>query len=159
MDNMLDQLNMAVPQDAMEDHITNTKHALDAHALNARVKEELFKRRTSLLEFFADSYHHSVVKCACAVELLAYILLPAIFYDSQDVSFQDYEDTIIRNPWLVKVLFDAFKNGQFHDVRRIGLCGSYIARPPPLNLPVDLRCLPLAAPGKEEQTRRESRFH
>jgi hypothetical protein len=94
-----------------------------------------------------------------AVELLASVLLPAIFNDSQDVSVQDYRDTIIRNPWLVKVLFNAFKNGQFHDVQRIGLCGSYIARPPPLNLPVDLRCLPLAAPGKEEQTRRESRFH
>ena len=106
VDNMLDQLNMAVPQDAMADHITNTKHALDAHALNARVKEELSKRLTSPLEFFADSYHHSVVTCECAVELLAVVLLPAIFNDSQDVSFQDYKDTIIRNPWLVKVLFD-----------------------------------------------------
>jgi len=159
MDNMLDQLNMAVPQDAMADHITNTKHALDAHALNARVKKELSKRLPRALEIYANSYHHSVEKCECAVDSLSSKLLPAIFYDSQDVSFQDYEDTIIRNPWLVKVLFDAFKNGQSHDVRRIGLCGSYIARPPPLNLPVDLRCLPLAAPGKEEQTRRESRFH
>ncbi|KAK2467680.1 hypothetical protein APHAL10511_000274 [Amanita phalloides] len=111
------QLDMPVPDGAMDDAPATE----DEKANNACVKSRLEsqKKLCSGLEFWVGCYQMDVTRCAYAVDALITLLLPAIFNTSQDDSA--YEAIIIENPWLVTKLFDAYKYGEYHKIRRLAV--------------------------------------
>ena len=101
------QLNMPVPDNALVEDTTIT----DDTALDKRVRETLDKDGVgrSALKFSAREYRDSYEECSFAINVLAKVLLPAIFEDNQhpeehrDSLIASYEYTIKRHPWLVKI--------------------------------------------------------
>ena len=113
------QLDMDIPEGAFVKDNTIADNA----ALDERVKKTLHEDPVvdSALELSAREYRNSGDKCSRAVGVLASVLLPAIFEDNQASLVASYKDTINRNPWLVKVLIDAYNKQKYDDIRRIGL--------------------------------------
>ena len=120
-------LDMRVPDDAMVEDTTiddDTADAGVAKILNSNPLEfEVF----DLTSRHYHSDHKRAIDeltCSRAIDELARTLLPAIFPDNQHHLTEDYKATLHRNPWLIKMLFNAYKARKYHDIRRIGLCGS-----------------------------------
>jgi hypothetical protein len=112
---------MLVPEDAMAEDTTTTED------LN-KIKNELASKQNNLmlLSMTGRDYQLDEPHCSEAVDVLASILLPAIFNHSQDALCKGYKDTINRNPWLIKMLFDAHKSETYDRIRQLGLCSSQI---------------------------------
>ena len=119
------QLDMPVPNNALVEDTTIT----DDTALDKRIRETLNKDgvgRSALMNS-ARGYRDSYEECSLAINVLAKVLLPAIFEDNQhpeehrDSLVASYEDTIKRHPWLVKMLVDAYSKGMYSNIRQIGL--------------------------------------
>ena len=143
---VFDKLLMDVPEGALVD---NTETADDT-ALDMNVKDELSKlpeHSRLLLRMAIDTYQYTPMACSYAVSVLASILLPVIFKDKQHSLEERYKDTINSNPWLVKMLVNAYNAETYSDIRRIGLCRSWIVSLPRLILPAHLRCPPFTAQG------------
>ena len=124
---MFSQLHMAT-EDVFVD-VDDTKIANDI-ILDRHVKNELSNLPTDrhrLLDMTARYYYQfpndSVVN-SDAFYPLASILLPAIFKGNQHSLVARYEDIIKSDLSLIKMLMDAYKNGTYGNIRRIGLCGS-----------------------------------
>ena len=124
---MFSQLHTAT-EDVFVD-VDDTKIANDI-VLDRHVKNELSNLP-------GDSYNYLDMTAFCyhlapdnpnvysnAVTPLASILLPAIFKGNQHSLVARYEDIIKSDLSLVKMLMDAYKNGTYGNIRRIGLCGS-----------------------------------
>ena len=124
---MFSQLHMAT-EDVFVD-VDDTKIANDI-ILDRFVKNELSNlpgNNYNYLDITARLYYHSPndpVVNSDAVYPLASILLPAIFKGNQHSLVARYEDIIKSDLSLVKMLMDAYKNGTYGNIRRIGLCGS-----------------------------------
>ena len=109
--------------------VDDTKIANDI-ILDRFVKNELSNlpgNNYNYLDITARLYYHSPndpVVNSDAVYPLASILLPAIFKGNQHSLVARYEDIIKSDLSLVKMLMDAYKNGTYGNIRRIGLCGS-----------------------------------
>ena len=124
---MFSQLHMAT-EDVFVD-VDDTKIANDI-TLDKHVKDELSnlpRDRQHLLDVAAFCYHlapDNPNANSNAVYPLASSLLPAIFKGNQQSLVARYEDIIKSDLSLVKMLMDAYKNGTYGNIRRIGLCGS-----------------------------------
>ena len=133
-------VHMRVPEDAMVDDTT-----LDDDTMDADVVKTL-NTVSNLVHFASQLYHSDNDSCLRAIDVLATYILPAIFPDDQHDLQEHYKTTLHRNPWLIKMLFNACKAEKYHDIRRIGLCGGRLSALW-LILPADLRRRPpLAAP-------------
>ena len=124
---MFSQLHMAT-EDVFVD-VDDTKIANDI-ILDRHVKNELSnlpRNHQHLLNVTARSYYQTPndpIVNSNAVYPLASILLPVIFKGNQHSLVVRYEDIIKSELSLVKMLMDAYKNGMYSNIRRIGLCGS-----------------------------------
>ena len=112
-------VHMCVPEDAMVDDTM-----LDDDTMDADVVKTLNTVSTHFLQFISQFYDSDNDNCLRAIDVLATNILPAIFPDDQHDLQEHYKTTLHRNPWLIKMLFNAYKAEKYHDIRRIGLCGS-----------------------------------
>ena len=120
------QLDMDVPENALVEDSTIADDILDK-----RVNKQLSNQKEGSRHHFKSMRHYRLDHgiCSDVVYTLASALLPAIFEDNQaslvaDSLVANYLDTIKHNPWLVKMLIDAYTKGMYGNIRRIGLCGS-----------------------------------
>lgn len=114
------QLDMPVPEDALVEDDTIADNA----TLDERVRNELKTDDRRRYLGIARHYHSDLESCTDTVHAFASVLLPAIFEDNQHSLVASYKDTIKHNPWLIKMLVDAYNEGTYGNIRRIGLCGS-----------------------------------
>ena len=121
------QLDMPLPDGAMD----NAAATEDETANNASVDSRLKSQKYGL-NLAERSYRLTQRDCLDAIGVLASYLLPAIFSPSHDSLHDAYGRIIIKNPWLVHKLFDAYKSGEYHKIRRLGMCSSQIVRSPGL---------------------------
>jgi hypothetical protein len=119
------QLDMDVPQDALVEDDTIADDILDKD-VNIELTNQTENNRR-LLRSAARYYRVDHESCSDAVQALASVLLPAILEDKQHTKdhqsslVANYKDTIKHNPWLVKVLVDAYNKQTYGNIRRIGL--------------------------------------
>lgn len=113
------QLDMDVPENALVDDST----IADDATLDERVGKTLEEDDVGsfALQKLVSAYRDSPKACSRAVGVLAKVLLPVILEDNQDTLVQSYKDTIKHNPWLVKMLVDAYSEGMYGNIQRIGL--------------------------------------
>jgi len=78
----------------------------------------------------AQSYRLNEPTCLDAIGALTSKVLPAIFNTNQDSLHHKYQEIIIKNPWLIHKLFDAYTSKTYHKIRRLGMCISRIDRLP-----------------------------
>ena len=114
-------LDMHVPDDAMVEDTTIDDDTADADVAKILNSDPL---NFEVFDLTSRRYHSDHKTCSRAIDELACTLLPAIFPDNQHHLTEDYKATLHRNPWLIKMLFNAYKARKYHDIRRIGLCGS-----------------------------------
>ena len=110
------QLDMDIPENALVGDSTLADDILDKD-----VHKELSNQTEAMRRYLASApflYRVNHENCSNAIYALASVLLPAIFKDNQVAS---YKDTIKRHPWLVKMLVDAYSEGMYGNIRRIGL--------------------------------------
>ena len=115
---LVQSVHMRVPEDAMVDDTT-----LDDDTMDVDVVETLNTAPPHFFHFASEYYHLDDDACLWAIDVLATHMLPAIFPDDQHDLQEHYKTTLHRNPWLIKMLFNAYKAEKYHDIRRIGLCG------------------------------------
>ena len=136
---------MDIPENAQVDDSTIADDILDEDVNKQLSNQTQTNRRYLASAPFLYRVNHE--NCSNAIYALASVLLPAIFKDNQVAS---YEDTIKRNPWLVKLLIDAYNKQMYGNIRRVGLLQQLDHLSPALNLPADFSCLAHAGPDRKK---------
>ena len=132
---------MDVLENALVDDSTIADDILDKR-VNKQLSDHSRRHLRSIRHYRLDQG-----VCSDAIYTLASELLPVIFEDNQVAS---YEDTIKRNPWLVKLLIDAYNKQTYGNIQRVGLLRQLDRLSPALNLPADFSCLARAGPDRRK---------
>lgn len=117
----ISQLDMPVPDGVMD----NAAATEDETSNNASVDSRMDHSISSRALDWAERLVRKPVACSDAINMLADVLLPVIFNTRPNHLHDAYEGIIIENPWLVNKLFDTYKSGEYHKIRRLGVYGSH----------------------------------
>ncbi|KAK2465752.1 hypothetical protein APHAL10511_002296 [Amanita phalloides] len=119
------QLDMPIPDGAMDD----SPATADETNNNASVKSRLEEYRGhQMIPSLGESYRLNTSFCQAAIDALTVLMLPAIFNTTDDSLRQVYDGIIIENPWIVHKLFDAYKSGEYHKIRRLAIFTAMLGR-------------------------------